>query len=165
MSRGSNPETGFLQNFATRWLEGPPRLEESSYSLGSMLPGVLAEQIVIDEQIAVKAPAYLTDTEAATLPCAAVTAWYAVAERARTSSGQTVVVQGTGGVSLFALQIATALGAEVIVTSRSDEKLERAKQLGATHGVNYRSQSAWDEAVIELTSGKGADLIVEVAGR
>ena len=158
------PGDRVLTNFATRWLEGPPRLEESSYSLGSMLPGVLAEQIVIDEQIAVKAPAYLTDIEAATLPCAAVTAWYAVAERARVLSGQTVVVQGTGGVSLFALQIATALGAEVIVTSSSDEKLERAKQLGATHEVNYRSQPAWDEAVMELTSGKGADLIVEVAG-
>ena len=153
-----------LTNFATRWLEGPPRLEESSYSLGSMLPGVLAEQIVMDEQITVKAPAYLTDIEAATLPCAAVTAWYAVAERAKILSGQTVVVQGTGGVSLFALQIATALGAEVIVTSSSDEKLERAKQLGAAHGVNYRNEPAWDEAVMKLTAGKGADLIVEVAG-
>lgn len=123
------PGDRILTNFATRWLEGPPKLEESSYSLGSMISGVLAEQIVIDEQIAVKAPAYLTDIEAATLPCAAVTAWYAIADQAKVSPGQTVVVQGTGGVSLFALQIATALGAEVIVTSSSDEKLERAKQL------------------------------------
>lgn len=158
------PGDRVLTNFATRWLERPPRLEESSYSLGSMLPGVLAEQIVIDEQIAVKAPAYLTDIEAATLPCAAVTAWYAVAERAKVLSGQTVVVQGTGGVSLFVLQIATALGAKVIVTSSSDEKLERAKQMGAAHGVNYATQPAWEEAVMKLTSNKGADLIVEVAG-
>ena len=158
------PGDRILTNFATLWLDGPPRLEESSYSLGSRMPGVLAEQIVIDERIAVKAPAYLTDIEAATLPCAAVTAWYAIADRARVSSGQTVVVQGTGGVSLFALQIATALGAAVIVTSSSDEKLARAKQMGAAHGVNYVRQPDWEDAVLELTSGKGADVVVEVAG-
>ncbi len=158
------PGDRILANFATRWFDGPPRLQESSYSLGSLISGVLAEQIVIDEQIAVKVPAYLTDIEAATLPCAAVTAWYAVADRAKIRSGQTVVVQGTGGVSLFALQIASALGAEVIVTSSSDEKIERAKQLGAAHGVNYVRQPDWDNAVLELTSGKGADLVVEVAG-
>ncbi len=158
------PGDRVLTNFATRWLEGPPKLEESSYSLGSMIPGVLAEKIVIDEQIAVKAPDYLTDIEAATLPCAAVTAWYAIAEQAKVSSGQTVVVQGTGGVSLFALQIATALGAEVIVTSSSDEKLERATQLGAAHGVNYGRQPDWDHAVLEITAGKGAEVVVEVAG-
>ena len=158
------PGDRVLTNFATRWLEGPPKLEESSYSLGSMIPGVLAEKIVIDEQIAVKAPDYLTDIEAATLPCAAVTAWYAIAEQAKVSSGQTVVVQGTGGVSLFALQIATALGAEVIITSSSDEKLERARQLGAAHGVNYGRQPDWDHAVLELTVGKGAEVVVEVAG-
>ncbi len=129
-----------------------------------MMPGVLAEQTVIDEQIAVKAPAYLTDIEAATLPCAAVTAWYAIADQAKVSSGQTVVVQGTGGVSLFALQIATALGAEVIVTSSSDEKLERAKQMGAAHGINYVRQPDWESAVLQLTSGKGAQVVVEVAG-
>ena len=158
------PGDRILTNFATRWLEGPPQLEESSYSLGSVISGVLAEQIVIDEQIAVKAPAYLTDVEAATLPCAAVTAWYAVADRAKISSGQIVVVQGTGGVSLFALQIANALGAKVIVTSSSDEKIERAKQIGAAYGVNYVQQPEWDQAVLKLTSGKGADLVVEVAG-
>ena len=158
------PGDRILTNFATRWLEGPPQLEESRYSLGSAISGVLAEQIVIDEQIAVKAPAYLTDIEAATLPCAAVTAWYAVADRAKISSGQTVVVQGTGGVSLFALQIATALGAKVIVTSSSDEKIERAKQMGAAYGINYVRQPEWEEAVLKLTSGKGADLVVEVAG-
>ncbi len=158
------PGDRILTNFATRWLEGPPQLAESSYSLGSMISGVLAEQIVIDEQIAVKAPAYLTDIEAATLPCAAVTAWYAVADRAKVVSGQTVVVQGTGGVSLFALQIANALGARVIVTSSSDEKIERAKQMGAAHGINYVQQPDWERAVLKLTEGKGADLVVEVAG-
>ena len=153
-----------LTNFATRWLEGPPQTEESKYTLGNFASGVLAEQIVIDEEIAVQAPAYLTDTEAATLPCAAVTAWYAVAEKAKISAGQLVLVQGTGGVSLFALQIAAALGAEVIVTSSSDEKIERVKQMGAVHGINYAERPDWDQALLSLTSGKGADLIVEVAG-
>ncbi len=153
-----------LTNFATRWLEGAPQGEESAHTLGSVISGVLAEYIVIDEQIAVLAPEYLTDMEAATLPCAAVTAWYAVAEKANLSAGQTVVVQGTGGVSLFALQIAAARGAEVIVTSSSDEKIERARQLGAAHGVNYTQQPAWDEAVLALTEGRGANLVVEVVG-
>ena len=153
-----------LTNFATRWLEGPPRLEESTYTLGNVLSGALAEHITLDEQIAVKAPAYLTDIEAATLPCAAVTAWYAVAEKAKISAGQTVLVQGTGGVSLFALQIAAALGAEVIVTSSSEEKIERAKQMGAAHGINYVRQPDWERAVLSLTAGKGVDLVVEVAG-
>jgi NADPH:quinone reductase-like Zn-dependent oxidoreductase len=173
-----------LTNFATRWLEGPPQSEESKYTLGNLISGALAEQIVIDEEIAVHAPAYLTDIEAATLPCAAVTAWYAVAEKAKIYAGQyagqnagqhagqnagqyagqTVLVQGTGGVSLFALQIAAALGTEVIVTSSSDEKIERAKQMGAAHGINYVRQPDWEQAVLSLTAGKGADLIVEVAG-
>ena len=117
------PGDRIMTNFATRWLDGPPRVEESSYSLGSFLPGVLAEQIVIDEQIAVKTPDYLTNVEAATLPCAATTAWYALAEKAKAGPGQTVVVQGTGGVSIFALQIAKALGTEVILTSSSDQKI------------------------------------------
>ena len=153
-----------LTNFATRWLEGAPQGEESAQTLGSVISGVLAEYIIIDEQIAVQAPEYLMDIEAATLPCAAVTAWYAVAEKANISAGQTVVVQGTGGVSLFALQIAAARGAAVIVTSSSDEKIERARHLGAAHGVNYIQQPAWDEAVLALTEGTGANLVVEVVG-
>ena len=162
--RKVEPGDRVLTNFATRWLEGPPQLEESTYTLGNLISGALAEYIVLDEQIVVPVPAYLTDVEAATLPCAAVTAWYAVAERARVSAGQTVLVQGTGGVSLFALQIASALGAEVIVTSSSNEKIERAKKLGAAHGINYVNQPDWEKAALNLTAGKGVDLIVEVAG-
>ena len=158
------PGDRVLTNFATRWLNGPPQLEESKYTLGSLISGALAEQIVIDQEIAVQAPAYLTDIEAATLPCAAVTAWHAMVEKAQLTAGQTVVVQGTGGVSLFALQIAKSLGAEVIVTSSSEDKIERAKRLGAAHGVNYAQEPRWEKAVLELTSGKGADLIVEVVG-
>ena len=153
-----------LTNFATRWLEGPPQWEESKYTLGNLISGALAEQIVIDEEIAVQAPDYLTDVEAATLPCAAVTAWYALVEKAKVAAGQTVLVQGTGGVSLFALQIAKALGAEVIVTSSSDEKIERAKAMGATHGINYAQHPDWEKAVLGFTSGKGVDLVVEVVG-
>ena len=158
------PGDRIMTNFATKWLDGPPRGEESSYSLGSYLPGVLAEQIVIDEQIAVKTPDYLTDVEAATLPCAATTAWCALAETAKAVSGQVAVVQGTGGVSIFALQIAKALGTEVIVTSSSDAKIERAKQLGAADGINYVRQPNWEEGVSELTSGEGAHIVVETAG-
>ena len=158
------PGDRILTNFATRWLDGPPRLEESSYSLGSFLPGVLAEQIVIDEQVAVQTPEYLTDVEAATLPCAATTAWYALAETAKVVPGQTVVVQGTGGVSIFALQIAKALGCEVIVTSSSDDKIERAKRLGAAHGINYVRRPDWESSVLEITGGEGAHVVVETAG-
>lgn len=153
-----------LTNFATRWLGGPPSLVESNYTLGNLISGALAEQIVLDENIAVHAPLYLSDIEAATLPCAAVTAWYSMVEKAGLAAGQTVVVQGTGGVSLFALQIAAALGAQVIVTSSSDAKIARAKELGAAHGINYARQPDWEKSVLEITNGKGADVIMEVAG-
>ncbi len=153
-----------LTNFATRWLDGPPQLEESNYTLGNLISGALAEQIVLHEDVLVHAPAYLTDVEAATFPCAAVAAWYAVVEKGNSGAGKTVLVQGTGGVSLFALQIAAARGADVIITSSSDEKLERAKRLGATQVVNYVQRPDWEKAVLDLTSGKGADLIVEVVG-
>ncbi len=153
-----------LTNFATRWLSGPPLLAESNYTLGNLISGALAEWIVLDEDIAVHAPQYLSDIEAATLPCAAVTAWHAMVEKAGLAAGQTVVVQGTGGVSLFALQIAAALGAQVIVTSSSDAKITRAKEMGAAHGINYAWQPDWEKTVLEITKGKGADVIVEVAG-
>ncbi len=158
------PGDRILTNFATRWLEGPPQLEESKYTLGNLISGALAEQIVVDEQIAVHAPAYLTDVEAATLPCAAVTAWYAMTEQFKVAAGQTVLVQGTGGVSLFVLQIAKALGAEVIVTSSSDKKIERAKELGASHGINYLQHPNWENAVLAITFGKGVDFIADVVG-
>jgi NADPH:quinone reductase-like Zn-dependent oxidoreductase len=97
------------------------------------------------------------------LPCAAVTAWHALVEHARIVAGQSILVQGTGGVSIFALQLARLMGAQVIVTSSSDHKRPRAKQLGAAHGVNYRANSEWEKAVIEL-SGGGIDHVVEVGG-
>jgi NADPH:quinone reductase-like Zn-dependent oxidoreductase len=124
----------------------------------------LAEYIVLDEQALVAKPDYLTDDEAATLPIAALTAWYALVEKAELKEGQTVLIQGTGGVSIFGLQLATALGAKAIVTSSSEEKLARAKALGAVHGINYARVPNWEEAVLDLTSQKGVDHVLEVVG-
>jgi len=150
--------------YATKWMDGEPQGDENTHTLGSTISGALAEYIVLDENAAVLAPQYLSDAEAAALPCAAVTAWYALVEKGRLKEGQTVLVQGTGGVSLFGLQIASALGATVIVTSSSDEKLERAKKLGAAFGINYARVPAWESEVLKLTSGKGVDHILEVVG-
>jgi NADPH:quinone reductase-like Zn-dependent oxidoreductase len=109
-------------------------------------------------------PDLLTDEEAATLPCAGVTAWHAIVEEGKVKAGETVVIQGTGGVSLFALQFAKLHGAQVIITSSSDEKLKRAKGLGADFGVNYLKNPEWDKAVLELTEGRGADHVVDLGG-
>src|SRR4051794_13211696 len=122
-----------VTNYCTRWTDGRPTSKETYHTLGNSIPGALAEYLVLSEQALALAPAYLTNDEAASLPCAALTAWYALVEKGGLASGDTVLVQGTGGVSLFGLQIAAALGATVIVTSSSDEKLERAKALGARH--------------------------------
>ena len=112
----------------------------------------------------VKLPAHLSYQEGACLPCAGVTAWNALVEHGRLTAGQTVLVQGTGGVSIFALQFCKLFGAEVIATSSSDAKLERAKKLGASHGVNYKTTPDWDKAAVELTGGIGVDQVVEVGG-
>jgi NADPH:quinone reductase-like Zn-dependent oxidoreductase len=147
-----------------RWIAGEPTRERVRSTLGGPFDGVLAEQAVLAEDGVVTAPAHLTDEEAATLPCAAVTAWNALVTEGRLAPGDTVLVQGTGGVSLFALQIARLLGARVIVTSSSDEKLERARALGADHGINYRTVADWGAQAKELTGGRGVDHVVEVGG-
>ncbi|UUZ90056.1 NAD(P)-dependent alcohol dehydrogenase [Paenibacillus sp. P25] len=146
------------------WISGEPTEAWMHTTLGGPLNGVLAEYVVLPEQGLVRVPEHLTDEEAAALPCAGVTAWHAVMEEGRVRAGDTVVVQGTGGVSLFALQFAKLSGAAVIVTSSGDEKLERAKQLGADYGINYRRTPDWSEAVLEWTGGRGADLVVELGG-
>ena len=147
------------------WIDGDGSGPEGDYvSLGGPLPGVLAEYVVFSEQAVVATPPYLTDQEASTLPIAAVTAWTALFDHARLEPGQTVLVEGTGGVSIFGLQLAVAAGARVIVTSSSDEKLARAKALGAAYGVNYARHPDWERQVVELTSGRGANVIVEVVG-
>lgn len=150
--------------FAQKWIAGEPTREKVRSTLGGPLDGALAERMVLSEEGVVKVPDHLTDEEAATLPCAAVTAWNALVTEGGVTAGDTVLVQGTGGVSIFALQIAKALGARVIVTSSSGEKLERARELGASDGINYRETPDWGAKVKELTGGVGADLVVEVGG-
>ncbi|EEF62127.1 zinc-dependent alcohol dehydrogenase family protein [Pedosphaera parvula] len=153
-----------MTQYATRWIDGPPQSGEYLHTLGNTIPGALAEYLVLNEQALVLVPDYLDDTEAATLPCAALTAWYSLVERGNLQRGETVLVQGTGGVSIFGLQISRMLGADVIVTSSSDAKLERAKSLGATHTINYTTTPDWDKTALELTSQKGVDQVLEVAG-
>ncbi len=148
--------------FSQRWIAGEPTREKARSTLGGPLDGTLAERMVIDQESLVKVPDHLTDEEAASLPCAAVTAWNALTE-AGTKAGDTVLVQGTGGVSLFALQFAKLMGARVIATSSSDEKLARAKELGASEGVNYRETPEWGNRAREI-AGDGVDLVIEVGG-
>jgi NADPH:quinone reductase-like Zn-dependent oxidoreductase len=151
--------------FMPSWLAGELSDATSGPGIGgAALDGVLAEERTFDEAAVVRVPDYLTDAEAATLPVAAVTAWHAVMRRARVRPGELVLIQGTGGVSLFALQIAIALGARVIVTSSSDEKLERARTLGATATINYRQHPEWEHEVVRLSDGRGADHVIEVVG-
>lgn len=150
--------------FWQRWAAGSFDMAESSSQLGGPIDGLLSEYASLDEQGVVLAPEHLSDVEAATLPCAAVTAWHALVTEGALKAGESVLVLGTGGVSLFALQFAAAAGARVIVTSSSDEKIERAKALGAFAGVNYRRQLDWAEAVLDLTGGRGVDHVIEVGG-
>jgi NADPH:quinone reductase-like Zn-dependent oxidoreductase len=128
-----------------------------------MAPGVLAEHIVMHEDALVAIPAHLSFEEAATLPCAAVTAWHALVVRGGIKAGDTVLTLGTGGVSLFALQIARMHGARVISTSSSDEKLARVRELGAEETINYKANPDWEETVRKMTGG-GVDHVVEVGG-
>jgi NADPH:quinone reductase-like Zn-dependent oxidoreductase len=150
----------FMQGF----IAGGITAEALRTALGGAIDGMLAEYVVLSEHGVVSVPAHLTDEEAATLPCAAVTAWNALVREARIKAGDTVVLLGTGGVSLFALQFAKLHGARVILTSSSDEKLEIARRLGADETVNYKIRPEWDQAVAELTGGRGADVVVEVGG-
>lgn len=146
------------------WLEGTPTRHAITNSLGMTLDGVLAEYRVADEQHVVRTPAHLSDEQAASLPIAAVTAWTALVEGGRLRAGETVVIQGTGGVSLFALQFAKHHGARTILLSSSDEKLARARDLGADHLVNYRTIPEWQEEVVRLTNGEGAEHILDIGG-
>lgn len=150
----------FMQN----WIDGPADAAKIRGALGGDIDGMLAEYVALSEDGVVRIPAHLSFDEAATLPCAAVTAWNAVVRAGRVKAGDTVLMQGTGGVSVFALQFAKLLGARVLGISSSDEKIERAKHLGLDAAVNYRQHPDWDKWVLEQTSGRGADLVVEVGG-
>jgi len=150
--------------FAPAWLEGPLTQEKVDSSLGCYVDGVLAEHVLFNADALLTIPPHLGYEEAAALPCAALTAWNALFVADHMQPGATVVVQGTGGVSLFALQFARMAGARVIITSSSDQKLARAKELGASAGINYKSTPDWDKEVRKLTDGRGADHVVEVGG-
>lgn len=150
----------FMQN----WIEGEPDAAKIKGALGGDIDGMLAELVVLREEGVVRVPEHLSYEEAATLPCAAVTAWKALVEAGDVKAGDTVLIQGTGGVSIFALQFAKMLGARVLGISSSDEKLERARKLGLDAGVNYRTRPEWEKWVMEQTGGRGVDLVVEVGG-
>jgi NADPH:quinone reductase-like Zn-dependent oxidoreductase len=150
--------------FMPGWLNGPPDEQKARSALGAGGDGLLAEEAVLPEQGVVSVPAHLSFEEAATLPCAAVTAWNALVESGGVRPGETVLTQGTGGVSLFALQFARIAGARVIATSGSDAKLSRALKLGASDGINYKTTVDWDKRARELTAGKGVDHVIEVGG-
>jgi len=150
----------FMQN----WIEGPPDAAKQRGALGGDIDGMLAEYVVLDQHGIVEIPVHLSWEEAATLPCAGVTAWNAVVHAGRVKPGDTVVIQGTGGVSIFALQFAKLMGARILGTSSSDEKLQRARSLGLDSGVNYTQIPNWAAWILEQTGAVGADVVVEVGG-
>lgn len=149
----------FMQN----WLEGPPTAEKIKGALGGDIDGMLAEYVMLKERGLVRIPEHLSFEEAATLPCAAVTAWNAL-KAGGVREGSTVLMQGTGGVSIFALQFAKLKGARVLGISSSDAKLQRACSLGLDEALDYGETSEWDKWVVEKTGGEGVDIVVEVGG-
>ncbi|WP_137938471.1 NAD(P)-dependent alcohol dehydrogenase [Chitinivorax sp. B] len=151
--------------FFNGWQSGPYRTAHLVTALGGgQVDGVLSEEVVANEWAIVAVPDHLSLVEAATLPCAAVTAWHALFTRGGLQAGETVLIQGTGGVAQFALQLAVAQKARVIIISSSDAKLEQARKLGAWQTINYRQRPDWDAAVLELTDGIGADHVLELGG-
>jgi len=150
-------------NFMRDWISGPINERALLSSLGGGIDGMLAERVCLPETSVVAIPTHLSWEEASTLPCAALTAWNALTS-ANTKAGDTVLVLGTGGVSIFALQLARAFGARVIATSGSDDKAAKAKALGADAVINYRQNPEWHGVVRKLTGGAGVDLVLEVGG-
>ena len=152
--------------FAQKWFDGESSEEKRKTSLGagSRWQGVLSEFAAFDQESVVRIPAHLSYEQAATLPCAALTAWNALQVSGRVRAGETVLTLGTGGVSVFAIQFAKMAGARVIATSGSDEKLAKLKELGADETINYRTLEDWDKVVLELTDRRGVDHVIEVGG-
>lgn len=150
--------------FMQGWIDGAIDANKGRTALGGDTDGCLREFGTFDENGLVCIPDHFSYEEAATLPCAAVTAYHALFESGRMKSDDSILLEGTGGVSIFALQFAAALGTRIIITSSSDEKLERAKELGATDFINYKQREDWDKAVLELTDKRGVDTVVEVGG-
>ena len=150
--------------FVQRWLGGDLHHEYMPSALGGPSDGVLAEQIVLSEEGLVRIPSHMSFEQAATLPCAAVTAWNAALVKGNLQPGYTMVTLGTGGVSLFAAQFGVMTGARVIATTGSEDKIARLRELGADEVINYNASPAWDGHVRELTAERGADLVIEVGG-
>lgn len=151
--------------FVQGWLEGRYNAEKSQTTLGAGdLDGVLRDLGAFSEQSLVRIPDHLSYEEAATLPCAALTAWQSLVEYSKLRAGETVLTLGTGGVSIFAVQLAKLHGARVIATSSSDEKLARVRELGADETINYKTHPDWEREVLRLTDGVGVDYVVEVGG-
>lgn len=155
-----------MPSVAQKWLDGKPDSSAARSTLGgdARSNGVLREFAAFDACSVVAIPEYLSFAEAATLPCAGLTAWNALVESGNLRAGETVLILGTGGVSIFAVQIAKHFGARVIATSSSDAKIEKLKALGADETINYRSTPDWDRAVLDLTDGVGVDHVIEVGG-
>jgi NADPH:quinone reductase-like Zn-dependent oxidoreductase len=151
--------------FFERWVDGAPSAAVLATARGGNATGMLSEVIVADPESLVAIPSHLSYEEAATLPCAGVTAWVGLFKRGGIQPGQFVLLEGTGGVSVFGLQLAVAAGAKPIITSSSDAKLQRARELGAFGTVNYRSNPDWQNEVRSLTGGKGVDQVLEVGGQ
>ena len=150
--------------FFQGWISGGPSLATYQTTLGAPRDGVMAEYMALSEEGVVKAPDHLSDEEAATLPCAALTAWSALVSLGNVGPGQSVLVQGTGGVALFALQFAKLAGARVMVISSSDEKLARVADMGADHGVNYVETPDWWKPALEFSQSEGIDHVLELGG-
>jgi NADPH:quinone reductase-like Zn-dependent oxidoreductase len=161
--RASSPATGSAL-FSPDWLGGALREGLVARAFGDAIDGVLSDYVVVPEVALVHIPDHLSFEGAATLPCAAVTAWHSLIDYGRVKAGDTVLIQGTGGVSVVALQFAKLLGARVIGTSSSDAKLQRAREIGLDEAINYRTTPDWQDAVLALTGGLGVDHIVEVGG-
>lgn len=150
--------------FFQDWAAGDISAAAMASALGGALDGMLAEEVVLNARGVVPVPAHLDYAEAATLPCAALTAWNALVEKGGLKAGETVLLLGTGGVSIFALQFCALMGARAIVTSKSDEKLDRASDMGAWRTINYARTPDWASAATEMTGGTGVDHVVEVGG-
>lgn len=146
------------------WIGGEPDLERLTQSLGGPIDGTMTEIMCLSEQGVVKVPSHLTDAEAASLPCAALTAWSALTTGSTIKSGDRVLIQGCGGVALFAVQFAKLLGAHVTVITSSEERMDRVRQLGADAVINYRAVPEWAKATRDITLGRGYDLIIELGG-
>lgn len=154
----------FCPIFMQGWIDGEVEFKKARTTLGGDFDGCLRQFGTFNENSLVHIPQHLSYEEAATLPCAAVTSWNALVVSGKIKKDEIVLLQGTGGVSIFALQFAKILGAKTIITSSSDEKLERAKQLGADFTINYKNETDWDKKVLEITKRRGVDHIVEVGG-